>query len=133
MRLSGNWERTLARSSVSPRRLCGLEHSSVALRMHMQCIYNDGVFEWDRHNLKKIEAHGVSAVEVEQALSISPVLVYEQDADGEIRYVYYGGTANLRLLAVVLTERDDRIRVITAYDLDAGQKQEYLKRWLEEE
>ncbi len=51
------------------------------------------MFEWDRHNLKKIRAHGVTAAEVEQALSINPILAYEQDADGECRYVYYGETA----------------------------------------
>ena len=86
------------------------------------------MFDWDQHNLKKIQAHGIKAVEVEQALSINPVIVYEQDADGESRYVYYGETASLRLLAVVLTERDGKIRVITAYELDAGQKRDYLER-----
>ena len=69
---------------------------------------------------------------MEEALSISPVLIYEQDADAESRYVYYGETAGLRLLAVVLTERNERIRVITAYDLDAGQKRDYLERRLRE-
>jgi len=47
--------------------------------------------------------------------------------------VYYGETAALRLLAVVLTERNDRIRVVTAYDLDAGQKRDYLERRLKGE
>ncbi len=88
------------------------------------------MFEWDRHNLKKIKAHGINAEEVEQALSISPVLIYEQDAQAESRYVYYGETAGLRLLAVVLTERNDKIRVITAYDLDASQKRDYFVRRL---
>jgi hypothetical protein len=32
------------------------------------------------------------------------------------------------MIAVVLTERDEEIRVITAYDLDTGQKRDYLKR-----
>ena len=32
------------------------------------------------------------------------------------------------MIAVVLTERDEKIRVITAYDLDAGQERDYLKR-----
>ena len=77
----------------------------------MHCIYNWSVFDWDRHNLKKIKAHGVDAAEVEEALSISPIPIYEQDADGEWRYVYYGETASLRLLAVVLTERSSRIRL----------------------
>jgi uncharacterized DUF497 family protein len=88
------------------------------------------VFDWDRHNLKKIKAHGVDAAEVEQALSISPMLIYEQDADAESRYVYYGETTGLRLLAVVLTERSGKIRVITAYELDARQKRDYFERRL---
>jgi uncharacterized DUF497 family protein len=90
------------------------------------------VFDWDQHNLRKIKAHRVTAAEVEEALSITPVLIYDQDADGEVRYVYYGETASLRMLAVVLTERRGRIRVITAYDLDAGQKRDYLLRRLNE-
>lgn len=98
--------------------------------MHIQL---GSVFDWDRHNLKKIKAHGIDAAEVEQALSISPIPIYEQNADGESRYIYYGETASLRLLAVVLTERNGRIRVITAYELDAGQKREYLERRLKGE
>jgi uncharacterized DUF497 family protein len=85
------------------------------------------VFDWDENNLRKIKAHRVSAAEVEQALSREPVLVYEQEADGEMRYVYYGETERNRLLAIVLTERNEKIRVITAYTLDTGQKRDYLK------
>lgn len=70
---------------------------------------------------------------MEEALSFSPMAIYGQDADGESRYVYYGETASLRLLAVVLTERNDKIRVITAYELDAGQKRDYLERRLKGE
>jgi uncharacterized DUF497 family protein len=66
--------------------------------------------------------------EVGQALSRAPILIYEQDAGGEARFVYYGETEHNRLLAIVLTERDNKIRVITASDLDAGQKREYLER-----
>jgi uncharacterized DUF497 family protein len=86
------------------------------------------VFDWDRNNLKKIRAHRIKVEEVEQALARGPILIYEQDASGEARYVYYGETERNRLLAVVLTERDDKIRVITAYDLDSGQKHDYLER-----
>ena len=39
-----------------------------------------------------------------------------------------GETVGLRLLAVILTERNGKIRVITAYELDAGQKRHYLER-----
>ena len=85
------------------------------------------MFDWDRNNLRKIRAHRIKQIEVEQALSRDPILIYEQDAYGEIRYVYYGETAGNRMIAVVLTERDEKIRVITAYDLDAGQRRDYLK------
>jgi uncharacterized DUF497 family protein len=65
---------------------------------------------------------------VEAALTREPILIYEQEAGGEGRYVYYGETERGRLLAIVVTEWDDKIRVITAYDLDSGQKRDYLAR-----
>ncbi|HZY74587.1 MAG TPA: hypothetical protein VFE22_15870 [Edaphobacter sp.] len=57
----------------------------------MHCIYNGNVvFEWDQNNLRKIRAHRIKPAEVEAALSNSPMLIYEQDVQGEVRYVYYG-------------------------------------------
>ena len=91
------------------------------------------LFDWDRHNLTKIKSHGLELVEGEQAPTSRQILVYEQDADGEARWVYYGETPKLRLLAVVVTERHGRIRLITAYELDAGQKRDYLERRVLEE
>lgn len=67
----------------------------------MRCIYNGGaVFDWDENNLRKIRAHRIRPEEVEQGLSNCPILIYEQDVQ----------------------------RVATAYDLDAGQKRDYLAR-----
>jgi uncharacterized DUF497 family protein len=85
------------------------------------------VFDWDRHNLRKIRAHRVSREEVEQALLNNPVPIYEQESDEEIRYLYYGETNIGRMLGIVFTERGNKIRVVTAYDLDAGQKRDYLE------
>ena len=42
--------------------------------------------------------------------------------------MYYGETQRGRLIAMVITERDGKIRVITAYDLDTGQMRDYFKR-----
>jgi hypothetical protein len=86
------------------------------------------LFDWDKANLKKISAHGLKQLEVEQALSNWPILIYDQEADGEARYVYYGESDRSRLLAIVVTERGEKLRVITAYDLDFGQKRDYLER-----
>ena len=79
---------------------------------------------------RKIRAHRIKAEEVEKALSNDPIPIYEQDVEGEVRYVYYGETDSGRMLAVVLVERGEMIRVVTAYELDAGQKKDYLaRRW----
>ena len=86
------------------------------------------MFEWDRNNLRKIQAHRIKREEAEEALLNDPMPIYEQDVEGELRVVYYGETNAGRLLAVILTERRDDLRVVTAYDLDAGQKRDYLRR-----
>jgi uncharacterized DUF497 family protein len=57
-----------------------------------------------------------------------PIPIYEQDVEGEQRFVYYGETNAGHLLAVIVTERGESIRAVTAYDLDAGHRHEYLKR-----
>jgi hypothetical protein len=86
------------------------------------------MFEWDWNNLRKIRAHRIEREEAEEALLNDPIPVYEQDVQGEPRFVYYGETNAGRLLAVIVTERGNSIRVVTAYDLDAGQKRDYLQR-----
>ena len=96
----------------------------------MLCIYNgDAVFDWDDNNLRKIRAHRLKRVDVEQALSNSPILIYEQNVGREPLCILRRNRCG-RLLAIVLTERDDRIRVVTAYKLDAGQKRDYFARRL---
>jgi uncharacterized DUF497 family protein len=91
------------------------------------------MFEWDRNNLRKILVHRMRREEAQEALTNEPIPIYQQDVAGEVRFVYYGETDAGRLLAVVFTERDDRIRVVTAYDLDAGQRRDYLRRRLKGE
>lgn len=86
------------------------------------------MFEWDRSNLRKIRAHRISREEAEQALINDAIPIYEQDVEGEPRFVYYGETDARRLLAVIVTERRGQIRVVTAYDLDAQQKRDYAAR-----
>jgi uncharacterized DUF497 family protein len=66
--------------------------------------------------------------EAEEALLNAPVPIYAHDIGGESRYVYYGETNSGRPLAVIVTEREELLRVLTAYDLDAAQKRDYLRR-----
>ena len=50
------------------------------------------LFDWGEGNRRKIKAHRVRTAEVEEALSREPILIYEQQSEGEVRYVYYGET-----------------------------------------
>ena len=86
------------------------------------------MFDWDRNNLRKVRAHGVAPEEAEQALLNESIPVHEQEIEGERRFTYYGQTSAGRILAVVATQRGERIRVITAYDLDRRQLRDYF-RW----
>jgi uncharacterized DUF497 family protein len=88
-------------------------------------------FDWDANNLRKIHGHRITRGEVEQALENDPIPVYEEDVAGEVRFLYFGETSTGRLLAVIVTERGDALRVVTAYDLDRAQKREYLRRRIE--
>jgi len=90
------------------------------------------MFEWDRNNLRKI-AGAPHRAEKRTGAGQRSHSVYEQSVEGEVRSVYYGETDAGRLLAVILTERGERIRLVTAYDLDAGQKRDYLGRRLRRE
>jgi len=83
------------------------------------------MFDWDR---RKIRAHRILREEAEQALVNDAIPIHEQYVDGERRFVFYGETDRRRLLALILAERRDKIRVVTAYDLDAGQKRDYFAR-----
>ena len=86
------------------------------------------MFQWDRNNLRKIREHRILRTEAEQALTNNPIPIYEQDVQGEVRFVYYGETDAGRLLAVIVAEPRGQLRVVTAYDLDAGQKRDYFRR-----
>jgi len=68
------------------------------------------------------------AREAEQALVNDAIPIHQQYVDGERRFIYYGETDTRRLLALIVTERRDKIRVVTAYDLDAGQKRDSFAR-----
>ena len=90
-------------------------------------------FEWDGYNLRKIHEHRITPAEVEEAIENDPLPFYEQDVGGELRIVYYGETVVGRMLAIVVVEHEDALRVVTAYDLNARQRRQYLLRRIEGE
>ncbi len=78
-------------------------------------------FEWDEGNQKKTTNHKVSNEEAEEPFFDIAKKLFEDkkhSGDQEVRYVLLGQTKSQRLLYIVFTIRNDKIRVITARDIN---------------
>ena len=73
-------------------------------------------FDWDDANVKHLARHRVLPREAEYALRHEPIDLGTEIVDGEERYASLGATAKGRVLVVVTTWRNDRIRVVTAFE-----------------
>ena len=82
-------------------------------------------FEWDEGNLlKNWERHRVSASECEQIFFNQPLVAGadEKHSKSEVRYYALGVTDAGRGLFVVFTVRGQRIRVISARDMNRRER-----------
>ena len=84
------------------------------------------MFDWDEANIAHIAGHGVAPGEAEEVIDSSPLYLDYSIQGGEIRYREVGETATGRILLVVSTTRNDRIRVITAYPPSRSLRTTYL-------
>lgn len=73
-------------------------------------------FDWDEANAGHVARHSVSPEEAEQVILNDPVDLGLEIVEGEERYLSLGATAKGRILLVVTTWREDRVRVVTAFD-----------------
>ena len=84
-------------------------------------------FEWDEGNREKNWIrHRVSVAECEQVFFNAPLLVApdEEHSGGEPRYYALGQTNAGRRLFVVVTIRENLIRVISARDMSPRERKE---------
>jgi uncharacterized DUF497 family protein len=87
------------------------------------------VFDWDACNLDHIARHDVTPEEAEQAIRGCPLDIELQIADGgssEERLLQIGETDNGRILQLLTTWRNGKVRVISAWDAPKQLKTYYL-------
>jgi uncharacterized DUF497 family protein len=87
------------------------------------------VFDWDEANLAHIAQHNVTREEAEQAVIGDPLDMELQivgESDGEERLQQLGETAKGRILQLVTTWRDGKVRVISAWDAPRQLRLYYL-------
>jgi hypothetical protein len=74
-------------------------------------------FDWDEFNTAHIANHGVEPHEAEEVITNDPIDLAETIRNGEERTEQIGETTAGRILQVVTTVRNGRIRVVTALPL----------------
>ena len=72
-------------------------------------------FDWDESNIRHVARHSVLPEEAEQVILNDPVDLGMEIVEGEERYLNLGATGR-RILLVVTTWREDRVRVVTAFE-----------------
>lgn len=86
-------------------------------------------FDWDAGNVNHvIAAHGVWPEEVVEAFYNGIVSIRTAIEQGEQRFRVVGRTNQGRILTIVFNRRDDRIRVVTAFDSGPRDVRKYLGR-----
>lgn len=89
------------------------------------------LFEWDKSNLlKNLLKHGVTHLECEEVFGDPAKVVFgdSEHSRAEERFILLGKTASGRILYVVFTIRNERLRVISARDLNKKEVFLYEKR-----
>jgi uncharacterized DUF497 family protein len=90
-------------------------------------VASDPEFDWDARNIAHLRRHRVSPHEFEQVILSDPFeLEYETDA-GEERYKALGMTIQGRILVVVWTPREGRVRPVTAYPANKMLRETFWK------
>jgi uncharacterized DUF497 family protein len=73
------------------------------------------IFDWDEANADHVAQHGVTPAQVEQVFENSPEEKKRENRKGEDRFVVMGPDNDGRVIIVVATMRDEKIRPVTAY------------------
>jgi hypothetical protein len=86
-------------------------------------------FEWDAANLGHIAQHEVTREEAEQVVLGDPLdidMQVDETSEAEERLLQIGETAHGRILQLLTTWRDGKVRVISAWDAPKQLKSYYL-------
>ena len=73
-------------------------------------------FDWDKANIGHLARHGVLPEEADQVILNDPLDLGMEIVEGEERYLNLGATLRGRVLLVVTTWREERVRVVTAFE-----------------
>ncbi|HXW15928.1 MAG TPA: BrnT family toxin [Terriglobia bacterium] len=85
-------------------------------------------FDWDAANVRHLAKHRITRSEFEQTMLDDPIVIDFTDETGEERWYALGATERLRVLFLVFTYREERIRPITGWDADKKLRELYFRK-----
>ena len=97
-------------------------HQSYILEL---CWKNVRGFDWDDANVAHILRHAVTPCEVEETTGGRCFIIPTKTIKRERRWKLFGKTAIGRYLVVVFTIRQKLFRTVTAYEMDAAERNNY--------
>jgi len=83
-------------------------------------------FDWDKENIEHLALHQISPEEAEQAIRNRPVDLSAELRNGEERVVQIGENDAGRILIVVSTMRNRKVRVVTAWPANKSYRRYFL-------
>lgn len=98
---------------------------------HQNILEKVNGFEWDKGNVdKNWNQHKVSFLECEEIFFNEPLIVEYDISHSKLekRYFVLGKTDFNRLLFLVFTIRNDKIRVISARDMNRKERRSYNEK-----
>lgn len=87
-------------------------------------------FDWDKVNTNKNRKHRVEDREAEEAFFDRRSVVYRDVLHSQVekRYILIGQTSQERLIYVIFTYRDSKVRIVSARDTNRKEDKFYEKR-----
>ena len=83
-------------------------------------------FDWDSENIGHLARHQILPAEAEEVIRNRPVDLEAQLRNGEERLPHIGETDAGRILIVVTTMQDKKIRVVTAWPGNKNSRRYFL-------
>ena len=88
-------------------------------------------FEWDKGNIdKNLTKHKVTIEEAEQVFYNEPSVLIEEGVRSrsvEKRFLILGRSDKERLLGIIFTVREEKIRIISARPMSRKERKQYAK------
>lgn len=88
-------------------------------------------FDWDKGNLdKSYRKHGVTPNQAEEAFLDETAIILKdvKHSQKETRYLLIGKNANNKILFIVFTMREKKIRIISARAADKKESRRYAEK-----